>query len=611
MATITRPKPKRNSPKPSPSAPPLEPQLEDWAGWLESLRSRTSADSLQKLLAARTAPLAWAVELSPEVAERITQLDALARSRSRASAVANGDWSNEAQRWLADTAAEPAPNTDSVLETLAWCHALPALAFRIEADLWREMFAQLRGMAEDSAALSPAGDPLMQQLLAAELPLTLAHLFPQLEGCADLAEPGREAAAAGLTDLLDSDGVPHARCLPFTRALLACWTRAAALSSAIARNSSANKRRSKHTLGLGDDAEAHYSGLVRRAIGFSRYDGGHVFERAAKPDPCRELFRAALRLGGVELDRTLAARALAGFASGNRKAVSEPKLPEASVTSEWAAVAHLRSGWQREALQFTVDYHRSETQLELTAGPHRLLSGLTRTEVEVDGRPLRTEGDWEEVCWYTDKEVAYQELEITLEQGWRRQRQMLLVFTDALFWFVEVLLPPAKHDPQNNVPVAMQTSLPLAPGTSATQAGETRELRLKTSRHAANVLPLSLPEWKSDSSLGELHVRADEMLLTQRGRGPGLASSLLFDLNGPRLGRQLTWRQLTVGEDLEPVPPHLAVGYRAQAGHDQWIFYRSLAPVTRRTVLGQHINCECFASRFRYTGDLESLLEVE
>jgi hypothetical protein len=41
--------------------------------------------------------------------------------------------------------------------------------------------------------------------------------------------------------------------------------------------------------------------------------------------------------------------------------------------------------------------------------------------------------------------------------------------------------------------------------------------------------------------------------------------------------RPLTWRRITVAENLALVPREVAAAYRVQVGREQWLFYRSLA----------------------------------
>ena len=72
-----------------------------------------------------------------------------------------------------------------------------------------------------------------------------------------------------------------------------------------------------------------------------------------------------------------------------------------------------------------------------------------------------------------------------------------------------------------------------------------------------------------------------------------------------------TWRQLTIAEELLNQPREIAEAYRVQVNRDQWVFYRSLTPCARRTVMGLHLNTEFYAGRFsRDDGLFEPIVEV-
>jgi hypothetical protein len=86
---------------------------------------------------------------------------------------------------------------------------------------------------------------------------------------------------------------------------------------------------------------------------------------------------------------------------------------------------------------------------------------------------------------------------------------------------------------------------------------------------------------------------------------------MFFDLDPKRAKKQRTWRQLTVAEWMDIMPRDVAVGYRAQSGRAQWLFYRSLAPAGNRTLLGHNIAGEFTAGRFRSTGRYDEWIEIE
>ena len=99
----------------------------------------------------------------------------------------------------------------------------------------------------------------------------------------------------------------------------------------------------------------------------------------------------------------------------------------------------------------------------------------------------------------------------------------------------------------------------------------------------------------------------------QSHRNPGgrLYAPLCLDLDPTRLKYPYTWRRLIVGQELEQAKMDEAVAYRVQLRLDQWLIYRSLAPVASRTVLGQNYFFEFVCGRFERTGEVEPLIEVE
>ena len=100
-------------------------------------------------------------------------------------------------------------------------------------------------------------------------------------------------------------------------------------------------------------------------------------------------------------------------------------------------------------------------------------------------------------------------------------------------------------------------------------------------------------------------------MLTQESNAAALYCPLLLDLKPRRSKHNRTWRQLTVAESLEIVPRDLAVGFRAQSGRDQWLFYRSLGRPGNRSVLGYNVAGEFAAGRFLANGKMKPWIEIE
>ena len=115
----------------------------------------------------------------------------------------------------------------------------------------------------------------------------------------------------------------------------------------------------------------------------------------------------------------------------------------------------------------------------------------------------------------------------------------------------------------------------------------------------ARIVPLSLPEWRSDRRAGDFSLTGEGLVLTAAGRNR-LFAAILIDFEPTRVGRRvkMTWRRLTVGENSEKADDAVAVGFRYHAGGDQYLIYRSLEQAAPRSVLGEHILDGFVVSRF-------------
>jgi hypothetical protein len=254
--------------------------------------------------------------------------------------------------------------------------------------------------------------------------------------------------------------------------------------------------------------------------------------------------------------------------------------------------------------ELVVDFRRGLT-MELRQGDAVLAKGDCAPSVTIDGgrRPLA--GGWEEVCWISDEDADYLELDAPLGDGWSVQRHILMARKDVFLFLADAILAPGAKRIEHAL------ALPLPAGATFVPAKETHEGSLLSGRALARVLPLSLPEWRSDPDPSSLEERDGRLVLSQSRAGCRLFAPLFIDLHPRRRKLEVTWRRLTVAKMLEIEPPDVAVGYRAQVGARQWLFYRSLADEDNRTVLGHNLSSEFLAARFSTSGDVDSLVEVE
>jgi len=563
-----------------------------WDAWKKHLAKRSKPADPLRLLPGGRGAMCWGLPEGTSAGRLSTflrQIEGwLATSRS-------GNPSPQSQLlcWLDQWAGSP-PQLDYALQAVAWGRTLPRLAAAVSPRAWWALLRHLLSAVNDAAAITLDDQPLVHQLLAGELPLTLAYLFPEITPCRRLGRSGRQALSLGLMDLLDGKGLPHANHLALLRPLLACWTRCRALRGGLNGGCWAAA------------AEAQYRWLVGHALRLCRHDGTQVFAHDGAAAFHPKLFAAALRLGGSAADRGIAARMLPPQPPWSAwKRTRKAAWPKPALHSPWAAAAVLSPKWSRSGERLTVVYPRQSVQLEMACGDDVLWSGLWEFEVRFDGQPAAPNSEWDEICWVSDEDVDYLELEIGLSGGLRVQRHLLLARQDRFLLLADSILGDRPGV------INYRGILPLCRGIAFRGMAATREGVLVGRKRRALVLPLALPEWRSDVRSGELVQTAAGLELFQAAEGCRLFAPLFFDLDRRRMTRRLTWRQLTVAQSLTVQPHDVAVGYRVAIGKRQWLIYRSLAQRGNRTLLGHNVAHEMLIARFDRSGEVETLLEVE
>lgn len=567
-----------------------------WVAWTRHLSVRKIPADRIEHLPGKMDPLSWALPEGVEYPPKPAWLDMI--EGSAAERRPSGDWlEKDVLGWLGEPAGD-SPSMGGALEAVACAHALSRLSTMLSAEVWWAVLDRLLSEVSDAGGIELKENALPYQLLGGELALTLAWEFPEISPCRKLKSAARRALSSGPIELLDGQGLPHGRHLSLLRPLLACWTRCWALGE---------------QLGGGcftAAAATQYEWLVRQALRLTRHDGTHVFSNGSAASWPSDLFRAALHFGGDDDDRAVAAAVLppgksAGRKSAGRKSGGRAGLPEAAVHSEWASTAVLRPSWSRSAERLTVVYAGRSVRTELGCGKDVLWSGQWELDVRLDGQAASPDAEWEQVCWVSDDDVDFLELELDFGGGLSVQRQMVMARDDRFLLLADAVLGKSPGL------LEYRGRLPLCPGIALRNAQQTRECYLTGSKRRALVLPLALPEWRSDERVGRL-TRTDEGLqLCQRTEGCRLYAPLFIDFDRRRHTDQLTWRQLTVAESLRNCPAEVAAGYRVAIGRRQWLIYRSLAEKANRTLLGHNLSTEMLVARFERSGEVEPLIEIE
>jgi hypothetical protein len=274
-----------------------------------------------------------------------------------------------------------------------------------------------------------------------------------------------------------------------------------------------------------------------------------------------------------------------------------------------AKAALLRQATRGPRDELFVDFSHSDVQIELKAAGISLISGAWPWQATVGGQPLSTAGDWTEVCWHREETCDYLEIELPLSGGWKLERQAFWARKDRFLLLADALTGPAGAEATE---IRYSHSLPVAPNAAFEPARETRDGVLASSgQQRARVVPPALAEWRVEYCHAELSSGEGRLTLQQAAHGRNLYAPLWIDLDPGRRRRPLTWRRLSVGENLAIVPRDVAVGYRIQAGREQWLVYRSLAPVGNRSVLGHNTYADFVCARFMPTGEAKEILAIE
>jgi hypothetical protein len=572
--------------------------------WCLYFAERYAPPSIAELCDASRSPLHWGLE-AEQVSDETRRLLELSNELLKPKARKNyfkADGRQELRaalsRWLEGSRHAKA-SRELAVGCLAAAYLVNEAGAAVDAALGWKLIDFLADTARHAQAWHPEseGSPeaaVAQQMLAGELPLTLAYLFSNMAPLWDLHREAGERLAEGFHDVLNGRGLPRVAQLPSLRALLACWTRCRAIGS------TSKKLRWPKVV------ERQFRYVARQAIRWTAADGSCLLAVADGVRLSDELMTTALRLGDCPQNAVAAWELLGKQIVPKQLRKKGKKAPRASDNCEWACLAMMRSGWSPEAAAVAVDFSTARMRLDVWANSRRLLSGAWAIEPRVDGRTLVPTGQWEQLCWFNDKDADYVEFTLPLEGGARLERQILLAHRDKFLLLVDHL----KSVETAHLEHAWQ--LPLASGLLFCGDGETRDALLVDGVPHSRMMPLALPEWRIDPRVGELSHSGNAMRLSEQTVGRNLACPLFVDLCPNRSALPCTWRQLTVAESLAIKPADVAVSYRIQSGPDQWVYYRSQGPRGNRTFLGQNTSSECLIARFKAPGgEVRSLLEIE
>ena len=497
--------------------------------------------------------------------------------------------------WL--SAADPAPPHAPyelliLLETLR--DTASHLPFGVLWPLWRTALVgavQLSTQLDEPVGSSATEDQRL--VIRGELPWEIGLLFADVQGAETLRRSGQRVLRQQLLEHTDTDGTPEAELLerlafwlaPLTRS--AQWARRCGVDlwdTGSARRFRALTKMSSPLCGA-DGRLALSNGFVesRRSLLESALVQGGWNEREVPLGPIRAVARPDV--------------------ATNRRLKKSDVLPV--MQSDWARVGCLRSDWSPEADRLVVAHHEALPQIELAACGRSLISGTWEMKLQIAGEPVALGDEWSCVCWNSDEDADYLELQMPLDDGLRLERQLLLSRTGHFAVLAEIVAGAGSER------VDSCSRLPLVAGVGAEADVATRECRLAGNGLRARCFPLALPQDRVQGTAGALEAHSNLLELRQAAVG-GLYAPLVIDWHPGRRRVEAQWRTLTVSEDGRTLKSDEAAGHRLRLGRHQLLVYRSLVRSDEhRAVLGHHTLHETVIGQFDGKGDVTPILMVE
>ena len=453
------------------------------------------------------------------------------------------------------------------------------------------------------------GGGSVDRRLAAPFALTLAGLFADIEGCRAIDRVTRDELERDVAATVGEAGGLRCDASDDMLSAVCGWLRCCEAIAATGANPL--PKSAVKAIDRAVAAAVRLLGRGGRPV-MATTSGGR---RNVEP-----LLRAASR-GRRKLAATVAALTAGRNLSGDGRWNEKGLLP-GSFHDQQAAVALLRSGWTRDAVRVLVTYQSDVPRLEIAVGSRLVVAGPWEQTVERDGSPLPLVGSWRSSRWEANDEAVYFEMVADLAEGLRLERAVLVLTEDNVVLLGDaVILPTAGYGDQPAElahPLCLRSTLSLPPTIGIEACDETTEVFGCDLKPRFLALPIGLPEWRQRTDRGSLVAVDQRLTLNQMSPVSRLYAPLWLDLDARRLRRlrrqpeetQRTWRQLTVADTRERLTSDQAVGYRIQAGLDQWLVYRSLDEPRNRTLLGCNLSCEFFAGRFGTDGEAVRSMEV-
>ena len=511
-------------------------------------------------------------------------------------------------KWISQQLPKSSHDPYVALVCAGWIHALPEVGRNISPSLWLEVLQCALTQVDRAWENGPTNGLFPWIVWACEVPLALAKQLSHLGGKDRIVSETLNRIALLLEESSDDPRGFMARGGQDLRAILACIIRCRWSADALrARKWYPPQRRALGKLAITTLALSDAEG---RQLLFDRDD----------TTLDEEFWIALNHLAGDNKKLQLATacalpdsigKAIGEKPSKRRKeSTIDVLMPKHSQYWDKCSIVTMRRSWRDRGCRVAVDFSSDVIWLDvLGQDGQRVLSGDWDVQVFRKQEPVSLDVSWQEVCWFSDDDVDYLELECAVEDVCKIQRQVMLMRDEGIVYFADALIAEKADDWSVQSIWTAPNDIHLKSEAKTTEGKLVRTG--SEEQTAALLLPVGMPEWRRSRSHAKMGFNGSTLFLQCETQSKNLYSPLVMSLRGNQQTQAFTWRQLTIAEELQIQPRDIAEAYRVQINRDQWVFYRSLTPCTRRTVMGLHLNTEFYAGRFsRSDGEFEPIVEV-
>lgn len=479
-------------------------------------------------------------------------------------------------------------------------NAAPDLSDELVVRTWQA--ALIESLAICSDLPQPAGEvdvPHDLLMRSAEIPLLCSLVFADVKGATAMRKQAVESVAECLDAATDSDGMPHSRVLRHLRGWLGGLTRCVIWADWTG------------TKFWNEDSAERFETITCAAIAMTDGDGRLAFDRAsAKVSQSMLSSAAALTQWKPKTNVGRVVRGWSESAGKDNFKRASPKKQEPPPTnqSDWAEAAYLRSHWFHAADRMVVGHHGQWPMVDLACAGVPMLVGDWQLNLNINGTRIDEQGEWFNVCWFSDSDSDYAELQWKLKDGTRIERQLFLSRKQQFAIFSDCITTE-----NEDAAFDFASTIPLFDGVEHQANPHTREIILHSSdRQTVRVFPLALDQDRIQKAIGDLSVSDGCLRWEHRGQG-GTFSPVMLDWNPDRRSEPATWNALTVTEDRRVVAVSEASGFRIRLGDSQYVLFRSNRNTgVHRAVLGCHTTNESIIGKFSVkTGVVQPLVFVE